>query len=189
MKNRVNKENFITIQGWMVTDLKLKNNELLVYAIICGFSQTEGQYFEGSLQYLADWTSSTKQGVLKNLKSLLEKKYIVKKEIYKDGVKYCKYRTTRFNEGIKQSLPPIKQSLTGYETKFNEGIKQSLNNNIDNNIEENIENDFGKINGNNVTQVLPDCYIEEHEFTEEELKKGQEDFINYCKENGIKIGV
>lgn len=72
-KSRVNHENFIVIHGWMVNELNLKGNELLVYAIIYGFSQTENQFFTGSLQYLADWTKSTKQGVMKNLKSLLEK--------------------------------------------------------------------------------------------------------------------
>ena len=40
---RVNPENYITVQGWMVTDLNLKGNELLIYACIYGFSQAENQ--------------------------------------------------------------------------------------------------------------------------------------------------
>ena len=36
----VKSENYITIQGWMVTELKLKGNELLIYALIFGFTQT-----------------------------------------------------------------------------------------------------------------------------------------------------
>ena len=32
---------YITIQGWMRTDLKLSGNELIVYAIIYGFSQNK----------------------------------------------------------------------------------------------------------------------------------------------------
>ena len=108
----------------MVTELGLKGNELLVYALIYGFSQTKGQVFNGSLQYLADWTNSTKQGVLKNLKSLVEKGLIEKKETIFNGVKSCEYYSTKFN-GVKQSLiGGIKQSLTG-------GIKQSLTNNIE----------------------------------------------------------
>lgn len=108
----------------MVTELGLKGNELLVYALIHGFSQTKGQVFNGSLQYLADWTNSTKQGVLKNLKSLVEKGLIEKKETIFNGVKSCEYYSTKFN-GVKQSLiGGIKQSLTG-------GIKQSLTNNIE----------------------------------------------------------
>ncbi len=32
-------DNYIAIQGWMVTELGLKNTELIVYALIYGFSQ------------------------------------------------------------------------------------------------------------------------------------------------------
>ena len=74
----MNSRNFITIQGWMISELNLKGNDLLIYAIIYGFSQTEGQYFTGSLSYLAEWTNSTKQGVQKNLKSLIDKGLILK---------------------------------------------------------------------------------------------------------------
>lgn len=93
----IKSENYITIQGWMVTDLELKGNELLVYAIIYGFSQNEGQRFTGSLQYLADWTNSTKQGVLKNLKALVEKGLIARQEKEINNVKFVEYYTTKFN--------------------------------------------------------------------------------------------
>ena len=49
-------------------NLGLRGNSLIIYAIIYGFSQVEGHYFNGSLQYLSDWTNSTRQGVIKNLK-------------------------------------------------------------------------------------------------------------------------
>ena len=96
-ENKVKRENYITIQGFMLTDLKLKGNELLIYACIYGFSQAENQVFNGSLQYLADWTNSTKQGVIKCLKSLEEKQFIVKKENFINGVKFCEYYATKFN--------------------------------------------------------------------------------------------
>lgn len=122
-ESKVNRDNYIVIQGWMLADLKLKGNELIVYACIYGFSQAENQVFNGSLQYLADWTNSTKQGVIKNLKSLEEKGYIVKNEKYINGVKFCEYYATKFNRELNNVAGGIKQSLT-------EGIKQSLPNNI-----------------------------------------------------------
>lgn len=113
----VKNENYITIQGFMVNELNLKGNELLIYAVIYGFSQTENQNFTGNLQYLADWTNSTKQGVIKCLKSLQEKGLIEKTEKYLNNVKFCEYKSlivlNKVEQGIKQSLtPPIKQSLT-----------------------------------------------------------------------------
>lgn len=122
-ESKVNRDNYIVIQGWMLADLKLKGNELIVYACIYGFSQAENQVFNGSLQYLADWTNSTKQGVIKNLKSLEEKGYIVKNEKYINGVKFCEYYATKFNRELNRVEGGIKQSLT-------EGVKQSLPNNI-----------------------------------------------------------
>ena len=130
----ISNDNFVVIQGFMVNDLKLKGNELLVYAVIYGFSQLEGQKFTGSLQYLADWTNSSKQGVLKNLKSLVEKGLIGKNDILINGVKYCEYYSTKFNGVLNKVERPIKQSSIP-------PIKQSLPNNIEiNNIENNIEN-------------------------------------------------
>lgn len=122
MKSKVLNENYITIQGWMINELQLKGNELMIYAIIYGFSQLENQKFTGSLQYLADWTNSTKQGVIKNLKSLLNKNLIVKEDKNINGVKFCEYYATKFN---------------GVLNKVKWGIKQSLPNNIENNIEYN----------------------------------------------------
>lgn len=114
MENKVKDGNYIMIQSFMVKDLKLKGNELLVYAIIYGFSQEENCVFSGSLQYLADWTNSTKQGIMKCLKSLEEKELIVKQSLMVNKVVYL----TKFNASGKQSL-------------IDSG-KQSLTNNIDN---------------------------------------------------------
>ena len=133
MESKVNENNYIAIQGWMVKDLGLKGNKLLIYAIIYGFSQTEGQVFSGSLQYLADWTNSTKQGVIQNLKELIELGYIGKNEKILNGVKFCEYYSKKFNGVLNKVEWGIKESLMG-------GIKQSLPNNIDiNNIENTIE--------------------------------------------------
>lgn len=173
MASKVKNENYIVIQGFMVNELKLKGNELLVYAIIYGFSQEEGQVFSGSLQYLADWTNSTKQGVTKNLKSLVEKGYIGKNDKYINGVKFCEYYATPFNmvynsvaQGMQQSLiPPIQQSLTN-----NIGL-----NKIDNNINNKKENKKEK-------SYLPSLgEFENVLLTQEELDKLKEKIPNYLE--------
>lgn len=33
-ETKVNNENYVNIQGWMINELNLKSNELIVYAII-----------------------------------------------------------------------------------------------------------------------------------------------------------
>lgn len=102
MESKVRDDCYVVTAGWMRNKLNLKNNELTIYAIIYGFSQSGEDEFTGGLQYLADWCGCTKQGVLKCLKSLIEKDYIIKTELFKNDVKYCTYKVN-FNI-IKQLL-------------------------------------------------------------------------------------
>lgn len=123
VESKVKRDNYINIQGWMVSDLKLKGNDLLIYAIIYGFTQDGENRFTGSLKYLADWTNSTKQGVIKCLKSLCDRGLIGKKENVINGVKFCEYYATELTGVLNKVEYPMQQSLTG-------GIKQSLPNNL-----------------------------------------------------------
>lgn len=132
--SKVDRDKFIVLQGWMISELGLKGNELIVYACIYGFTQAENQVFNGSLQYLADWTNSTKQGVIRCLKSLVEKGYIQKNDRYVNGVKFCEYYATNVNTLLNKVEYPIKQSLIP-------PIQESLPNNTDiNNTKNNIAN-------------------------------------------------
>ena len=88
---KVQNNNYITVQGWMINDLKLKGTELLVYAVIYGFSQAEGQRYTGSLQYLAEWCGATKRSVQTALKSLTDKGYIQREDKLINGVKFVEY--------------------------------------------------------------------------------------------------
>ena len=145
MESLISKENYINIQGWMVTELNLKGNELIIYACIYGFSQAEGQAFSGRLKYLADWTNSTKYGVTKCLKALIEKGYIVKDEEYINNVKCCKHRTVNPDE--------VCNKVDHYATKLHGGMQQSCtNDNIDNNKYNNTNN----INNNTSTESKTD---------------------------------
>ena len=129
--DKVKDKNYVVIQGWMVNKLKLKGNELIVYALIYGFSQSENQKYAGSLQYLADWTNSSKHGVMKNLKSLVEKGFIQKEERMINGIKFCEYHATELHEVCNKVTQGMQQSYMG-------GMQQSYTNNIDiHNIEDN----------------------------------------------------
>lgn len=94
---KIYSENFITIQGFMRTELNLTGNDLMVYAIIYGSCQDGDSRFEGSLQYLADWCGATKQGIQKNLKNLLDKGLIKKETKTVNGMLLVAYRTTELH--------------------------------------------------------------------------------------------
>lgn len=122
-ESRVKRENYIVIQGWMISDLNLKGNELLVYAIIFGFSQSESQKYTGSLQYLADWTNSTTRNMRTCLQSLEAKGLIKKTDIYMNNVKFCEYECT-------QSSPVGKKVPGGAEESSAGGREQTSPNNL-----------------------------------------------------------
>lgn len=63
----------LIIQSWMRTKLKLKGNELLVFAVIYSYSQNKEQIFSGSRRYIAEWAGIDIRSVGRVLKSLLEK--------------------------------------------------------------------------------------------------------------------
>ena len=135
----IKNENFVTIQGWMINNLKLKGNELLTYAIIYGFTQDGEQWFEGSRSYLAAWCNSTTKGIQNNLKSLVDKKFIFKKEMYINNVKFCKYQANlNFEEcpkmggGEQSSLPPREVSSLPREQSSPNNIEDIIyKNNIE----------------------------------------------------------
>ena len=64
--------NYLNIQGWMVTKLHLKGSQLLIYAVIYGFSQDGEGWFHGSRAYLAEWCSSDLGTVTRNLSKMVE---------------------------------------------------------------------------------------------------------------------
>ena len=136
MQNNIKSDNYIVIQGFMVSDLCLKGNELLIYAIIYGFSQTENQWFTGSRQYLANWTNSTTRSVQKCLNSLTDRGLLAKREKTVNNIRYCEYLALN-PCGEQSSLVGNKvhrgreQSSPGVGNKVHRGREQSSHNILD----------------------------------------------------------
>lgn len=90
----VKDNNFVTIQGWMRTKLNLKGNELLAYAVIYGFSQTDGAKFTGSRKYLAEWCGCSMATIDRTLNSLVDKGLISRTSyVTKHGYRAVEYAT------------------------------------------------------------------------------------------------
>lgn len=147
---RITYDNYIHINGFMRIDLDLKGNELLLYALIYGFTQAENQVFTGSLQYISDFLGISKQAVQETLKRLLDKGLIAKSERYFNGIKYVEYKTLRNNfNGIQESCIPynlngsqescttIQENCTGMQESCIPKQESCTNNNINNNINNN----------------------------------------------------
>jgi CRP-like cAMP-binding protein len=72
----------VVILSWMITELNLKGNELLVYSIIYSFTNTDGDtWYRGSKQYLADWCGCSLEQVTKILDNFIKRGILEVKEV------------------------------------------------------------------------------------------------------------
>ena len=119
--------NYITIPGFLRTRLNLKGNELLITALIYGFSQDGKSWFHGKTEYIAEWVGVSEKHVLRILKNLTDKGVLEKKEIYVNNqAKRCYYRfCDKYVAGCENV------TVAGCENVTHDNI---YNDNIDNNI-------------------------------------------------------
>lgn len=130
----IKNENYIQISGWMINELDLKGNELLVYALIHGFCQDGKSVFKGSLNYIMSWLNISKPTCIACIQSLIDKGMVVKTIIYnKNSVLGCEYYTkkSRCIESETQKIPQNvekggKEILPPQSEKEPEGGKKIL---------------------------------------------------------------
>lgn len=95
----ISEGNHISIEAFMVNDLHLSGNELIIYAVIYGFSQDGKSWFYGSRKYLAEWCQTSEKTVSNNLKKLLDKGLIAKRQ---KRVRCCTINNYRAVKPYKQ---------------------------------------------------------------------------------------
>lgn len=111
-RNPVVRENsYVQIQAFMVNELHLSGNELIVYAVIYGFSQDGASWFVGSRKYLADWCQTSEKSVTNNLRKLLQKGLLRKRTKVEHGCTFNDYQAVS-----PTSTPGKKVPSTGEES-------------------------------------------------------------------------
>lgn len=160
-ESRIKDDNYFQISGWMLNRLELKGIQLEIYAIIYGFSQDGESEFTGSIQYLCEFTGTSRPTVIKALKELTEKNYLLKDEKIINGIKFNKYKVNL--QVVKKLYWGSKEILLGggKETLLG-GSKETLHNNkvLDNKLLNN-----NKDNNSNVYKEIID-YLNEKLGTE-----------------------
>ena len=136
---------FLNIQGWMINELNLKGNELIIYALIYGFTKDGVSEFRGSRQYMAEWTNSSVRSVQNVVNSLVNKGMIEKNNHIN---KYGSLETSGY-KAINVPELSSEKSSSPLEKKVHEGSEKSSHNNIDNNISNNIDNNIS----NNIVDI------------------------------------
>lgn len=143
------KDSFINIKPFMVTDLKLKGNSLLIFALIYGITVNEGAFY-GSIEYMQTWCNASNRNVIDCLKDLTGKGLITKR---KTGNTVFYTAKTNFDTSKKEDDIPIpvcneseessqqseESSLSGVK-KVHSRCEESSHNILDNKLINNINN-------------------------------------------------
>jgi len=93
---------YIVINTWMVTELGLSGNDLLIFAIVYGFSRDKKSAFYGSFNTIANTIGTSRRTVIRVVEGL-EKRGLIKKIIVnKDGVSMNGYHVFNKEKPEKQ---------------------------------------------------------------------------------------
>lgn len=122
----IKNDNYIQISGWMINELDLKGNELLVYALIHGFCQDGKSVFKGSLNYIMSWLKISKPTCITTIQSLIDKGLIVKTVIYnKNSVAGCEYYTNK-SRNTESTASTQSNNLQSKSKNIEKGGKETL---------------------------------------------------------------
>ena len=120
------KNDYILIQAQMISDLHLKGNELLVFALIHGYTKGGSNTCRASLNYIANWIQTGKSAVIKAINNLEEAGYVNRHEYLEGRVKCVEYTTNyealllRSAQGEYISLETVKNA-----SKMQRGVKMT----------------------------------------------------------------
>lgn len=123
---------YVSILGWMVSDLKISGNDLICYALIYGFSQDGETEFKGSLSYIAEWLNTSRQTARLVVKRLVESGLVNKRDEVINGVKFCRYYVS--NTGRGENHHTVIEKNTGCGENHHRGVVKTTTNIILDNI-------------------------------------------------------
>ena len=186
----IKRDNFVTIQGWMITELGLTGNDLLIYAIIFGFSQDGDSIFSGNRAYLAEWCTASISTVKRSLKNLRERGLI--EQVYHSADNSEVYYKAYIDPRVKMTQPSGQNDPTLGSNCANPRVKMTQHIK-DDNIKDNITD--------NISDSIVVCETTRPKFkkpTLEEVKEYSERngkavvdpvrFFDYYEANGWKVG-
>ena len=149
---------YIVIQDWMITDLGLRGNELLTYALIYGFSQDGESEFKGSLKYISEFLGISKSTAQRSIEKLVDRGIVEKRVEEISGVKFNRYMAH------EKADTPIVKTSTGYSQNDHGGIVKMTTNNT------NIYNTNNNTSNNTKDKGAPARYFEDEELNNKFLE-------------------
>ena len=135
---------YIAILSPFVTKLGLSGNKLIIFSLIHGFCRDGEQEFKGSINYISEWTNTSRNTVISILKELVDTGLLEKRDYVVNGVKFCAYKV-----GSQVFAPPVQNC--------DEGSEIIAPNIIDNNTKE--KNEIDKSISKSSDELFETCWV------------------------------
>lgn len=135
---------YIAILSPFVTKLGLSGNKLIIFSLIHGFCRDGEQEFKGSINYISEWTNTSRNTVISILKELVDLGLLEKRDYVVNGVKFCAYKV-----GSQVFAPPVQ--------KYDEGSEIIAPNIIYNNTKE--KNEIDKSISKSSDELFETCWV------------------------------
>lgn len=135
---------YIAILSPFVTKLGLSGNKLIIFSLIHGFCRDGEQEFKGSINYISEWTNTSRNTVISILKELVDLGLLEKRDYVVNGVKFCAYKV-----GSQVFAPPVQN--------YDEGSEIIAPNIIDNNTKE--KNEIDKSISKSSDELFETCWV------------------------------
>ena len=135
---------YIAIFSPFVTKLGLSGNKLIIFSLIHGFCRDGEHEFKGSINYISEWTNTSRNTVISILKELVDLGLLEKRDYVVNGVKFCAYKV-----GSQVFAPPVQNCDWGSEI-----IAPNI---IDNNTKE--KNEIDKSISKSSDELFEACWL------------------------------
>ena len=135
---------YIAIFSPFVTKLGLSGNKLIIFSLIHGFCRDCEHEFKGSINYISEWTNTSRNTVISILKELVDFGLLEKRDYVVNGVKFCAYKV-----GSQVFAPPVQNC--------DEGSEIIAPNIIDNNTKE--KNEIDKSISKSSDELFEACWL------------------------------
>ena len=171
---------YINIQSFMIIDFGLTGNDLLVYAIIWGFSQDGENVFMGNRSYLAAWCNCSERSIQRNINNLLARGLI-------EQVHHSADNRSVYYKAVDTS---DKLSLVTNCHQTSDKMSPVYIDNIKDTLKDNIKESITVCETQPLPRFQKPTIEEVKEYAERNGKAviSAESFYNYYEANGWKVG-
>lgn len=178
---------YITIYDWMVTEYHLSGHELITYALIYSFSNSQKQYYQGTLDYICNRFNLDIRTAYRVINNLESKNMIM---LYGKGRKEKVYRTNFDYTPDNDIISEYEDFEETFEVDNNEeknGCQKSDFDDIDAILQREIEQETERNETEKSSSLDTEKTVESEPDYEKDLQLLENSIAYFCDTHGVNL--